>query len=83
MFIYSFFGCSVIIALEKTHHCMQIMLTQVHGKWSTISLNGQIHKYGISCTFKYIVVDNQKYSFKINLCSYTLLDSLLKILAFA
>ena len=31
MFMYSFFGCFIITALEKTHHCMQIVLTQVHG----------------------------------------------------
>ena len=51
--------------------------------WSTISPNGQIHKWDISATSKYIVTDNQKYSFKINLCSYTFLESLLKILAFS
>lgn len=82
MFMYSFFGCSIIIALEEIHHCLYANCANT-SPWSTISPNGQIHKWDISSTSKYIVPDNQKYGFKINLCSYTSFESFKKILAFS
>lgn len=75
------FCCSIIIALEEIHHCLYANCANT-SPWSTISPNGQIHKWDISSTSKYIVPDNQKYGFKINLCSYTSFESFKKILPF-
>lgn len=54
---------------------MQMVLPQVCDEGSTIGLNRQFHKY-MASVLLYLVLDSQKYSFKINPGNTTLLDSI-------